>query len=79
MQEDLDLVFGDLDAQLLVSVDMRRAVVIALDVHISVRMQRGIFPVAIFEISDGQWLQGRFLDRLEALASRHTEAACAGP
>ena len=38
-QEDLDLVLGDLDAQLLVPVDVRGAVIVALDVDVAVGVQ----------------------------------------
>ena len=43
LQEDLDLVLGDLDAQLLVPVDVRGAVVVAIDVDVAVGMQLGVF------------------------------------
>src|SRR5207248_8437339 len=38
-EEELDLVLGDLDAQLLVPVDVRGAVVVALDAHVAVRVR----------------------------------------
>ena len=38
-EEELDLVLGDLDAQLLVPVDVRGAVVVALDGDIAVGVQ----------------------------------------
>ena len=45
VQEDLDLVLGDLDAQLLVPMDVRGAVIVAFDVHVAVGMQRGVLPL----------------------------------
>ena len=44
-QEDLNLVLGELDAQALVAMDMRRAVIHRFDVHVAVGVQRGLFPV----------------------------------
>ena len=39
VQEDLDLVLGDLDSQLLVAMDVRGAVVVALDGDVAVGVQ----------------------------------------
>src|SRR5579864_8425289 len=75
LQEDLDMVLGDLDAQFLVPMDVRRAVIISLDVHVTVRMQSGVLPVRILQVPDGQWLEGGFLDRLEALPAGYAEAS----
>ena len=45
LQEDLDLVLGDLDPQLLVAVDMRGAVIVALDADVAVGVQLGVLPL----------------------------------
>jgi len=45
LQEDLDLVLGELHAQRLVPVDVRRAVIIPLDVEITIRVQLCIPPL----------------------------------
>src|SRR3569833_66657 len=76
-QEDLDLVLGDLDAQLLVSVDMRGAVIVALDVYITVRMQGGVLPVRALKVPDRQRFESGFLERFEAFAARDAEAGVA--
>ncbi|MBK7250680.1 MAG: hypothetical protein IPI06_07360 [Gammaproteobacteria bacterium] len=44
-QEDLDLVPGELDPQLLVPVDVRGAVVVALDIDVAVSVQLGLLPL----------------------------------
>ena len=77
LQEDLDLVLGDLDAQLLVPMDVRGAVIVALDVHVAVGMQLGVFPLPAVHIPDRQRLERGFLHRLEALAARDAEARVA--
>ncbi|MFL6603192.1 MAG: hypothetical protein ACJ8R9_17945 [Steroidobacteraceae bacterium] len=59
------------------SVDVRRAVVVAFDVHITVRMKGGVLPVRVLEVADRKRLEGGFLERLEALAARDTEAGMA--
>src|SRR5437016_6057082 len=76
-EEELDLVVGDLDAQLLVPVDVRGAVVVALDGDIAVGVQFGFLPVPAVHIPDRQRLEGRFLQRLEALAARDAKARVA--
>lgn len=76
-QEDLDLVLGDLDAHLLVPMDVRRAVIVALDVHVTVRVQGGVLPVRALEVPDGKRLEGDFFDCLKALAPRDSEASVA--
>ena len=53
VQEDLDVVFGDLDPQFLVSMDVRGAVLIALDVDVTVRVQRRVLPFGILQLSNG--------------------------
>jgi hypothetical protein len=77
LQEDLDLVVRELDAQLLVPMDVRGAVVIPVDVHVAVRVQCRLFPFAAVEVSERQRLERGFLDRLEALAARDPEARVA--
>src|SRR5436305_1164893 len=77
VQEDLDLVLGDFDAQFLVPVDVWRAVVVPLDVHITVWMQRGVFPISEIDVPVRQRLQSGFLDRLKSLPSRDPEAGVA--
>ena len=76
-QEDLDLVLGDLDAQLLVPVDVRGAVIVALDVDVAVGVQLGVLPFPAVHAPDRQRLECGFLQRLEALAARDAEARVA--
>src|SRR2546430_11150170 len=58
-EEELDLVLGDLDAQLLVPVDVRGAVVVALDAHVAVRVQFGFLPVPAVHIPGRYRLEDR--------------------
>jgi hypothetical protein len=51
VQEDLDLVLGDLDPQLLVAMDMWGAVVVTLDADITVGVQRRVLPFAAVELA----------------------------
>jgi hypothetical protein len=44
-QKYLDVVLGDLDAQLLVPMDVWRAVIVALDIYVAIGVQRGVLPV----------------------------------
>src|SRR6185437_7488863 len=71
------MALGSLDAQLLVAVDVRGTVIVALDVHVTVRVQGGVLPVRVLQVPDWQRLECAFLDRLEALAARDTEASVA--
>ena len=77
LQEDLDLVLGDLDAQLLVPMDVRCAVVVAIDVDVAVGVQLRRLPLPAVVLHAGQRLECGFLDRLEALAARDAKAAVA--
>ena len=43
-EEDLNLVLGELDSQLLVPMDMRGAVVVAFDDHVTVGMEFRVLP-----------------------------------
>src|SRR4051794_747682 len=75
VQKDLDLVLGKFDAERLVTMDVRGTVVISLDVHVTVRMQSGVLPVRVFQVPNGQRLEGGFLDRLEAFTAGDAEAS----
>jgi hypothetical protein len=55
VQEDLHLVLGDLDPQLLVPVDMRGAVVVALDADITVGVQLCLLPLPAVELGLREW------------------------
>jgi hypothetical protein len=57
--------------------DMRRAVIVALDVHVTVGMQLRVLPLPAVELHLRQRLERGFLDRLEALAARDAEAGVA--
>src|SRR6185437_9455449 len=57
VQEDLYVALGNLDAQLLVAVDVRSTVIVALDVHVTVRVQGGVFPVRVLQVPDRQRLE----------------------
>jgi hypothetical protein len=77
VQENLDLVLGDFDAQFFVAVDVWGAVIVTLDGHITVRMQRGVFPISELDVPVRQRLQSGFLDCLKTLPSRDAEAGVA--
>ena len=78
VQEDLDLVLGDLDPQLLVAVDVRGAVVVALDADSSSRRAawRPSTPRRRHSAC-GSGFERRSLQRLEALAARDAKAGVA--
>src|ERR1700686_5736366 len=73
-QEDLDLVLGDLDAQLLVPVDVGCAVIVALEVDVAVGMQLRVLPFPAVHVPDRQRLESSFLPALRTVAARGTEA-----
>jgi hypothetical protein len=77
VQEDLDVVLGELDAQLLVPMDVRSAVEHGLHEHIAVGMERCGEPLAAVDVVDGQRLECRAFQRFEALAARDAEARVA--
>jgi hypothetical protein len=58
-QEDLDRVLGDLDPQLLMTMDMRGAVIVALDADMTVGVQRRVLPFAAVELALRQRFQRR--------------------
>src|ERR1022692_2771348 len=76
-QEDLHLGLRDLDAQLLVPVDVWRAVIVALEVDVAVGMELCVLPLPTLHVPDRQGLEGGFLQRLEALAARDAKARMA--
>ena len=73
-QEDLDLILGDLDTQLLVPMDVRGAVVVALDIDVAVGVQLGVFPFREVYVPDRQRFERALLHGLEALAARDAKA-----
>jgi hypothetical protein len=75
VQEDLHMVLGELDSQLFVSMDMRSAVVIAIDGEVTVGVQLRRFPLAAVVFHTGQGLESGFLDLLEPFAPRDAKAA----
>ena len=77
IEEDLDLVLSDLDPQLLVPVDVRCAVIVAIDADVAVSMQLRFFPLAAVELDLRKRLQRRSFQRFEAIAPRDAEAGVA--
>ena len=61
----------------LCAVDMRGAVVVALDGDVAVGVQLRRLPFPAVDFHAGQRLERGFLDRLEALAARDAKAAVA--
>src|SRR5450631_1228507 len=57
--------------------DVRGAVIIALDAEITIGMQRRLFPFATVELGLRQRFEGDFLQCLEALTARDTKAGMA--
>src|SRR5208283_5396492 len=75
IEEDLDMVLRELDSQLFAAVDMRGAVIIAIDGDITVRMQLRRFPLAAVVLDARQGFESGSLDLLEPFAARDTKAA----
>ena len=75
IEEDLDVVLGELDSQCFVTMDVRRVVIVALDGDVAVGVQLGVFPLPAVELDARQRLERDFLDLLEPLATRDAEAA----
>src|SRR6185312_14130381 len=77
IEEDLHLVLGDFDPQLFVTVDMRGAVVVALDADVTVGVQLRFLPFPAVELALRQRFQRGPLERLEAIAARYAKARMA--
>jgi len=67
------MVLGNFYLKLLVPVDMRGTVVIALDADIAVGVQLCFLPFPTVEVRLGQRFERAPLERLEAIAARDTK------
>ena len=74
LQEDLHVMLGELGAQKLAAMDVRRAVVDALHVDVAVGVELDLFPLANVERYRRQRFQGHSLDGIEAFAARDAKA-----
>ena len=74
IQEDLNMILGNLYFKFLVTVDMRGAVVVALDADVTVGVQFCVLPLPAVEVALRQRFQRDSLQRLEALAARDAKA-----
>ncbi len=75
VQNDLDMLLGELEPQFLMPVDMRGAVIVALYGEVAIWMQLCLFPFAGGELILRQRFERQFLPRLKALAARDAKTA----
>jgi hypothetical protein len=57
--------------------DMRSAVIVALDIHVAVSVQRRLLPVRDIDVVSGQGLERGFLEGFEALTPGDAKARVA--